>query len=202
MEAVVIGLTGGIACGKSSVARMLAAKGAAIIDADWEAKALMMTGGPTWTKVVAEFGREILRADGSIDSKVLGGIVFANPEKLAKLNALVHPDAIDRIRGKIKRLQAAGRWPAIVLDVPLLFEAGAEKLVDYSWAVTVSPPLQIERLLAREPMSIDQARQRVAAQMAPAEKAARADEVIDNSGSLEQTEMQVAALWQKYVAGK
>lgn len=202
MEAVVIGLTGGIACGKSAVAQLLAAKGAAVIDADREAKELMKRGSPTWEKLVAEFGREILQPDDSIDRKALGAIVFADEEKLARLNALVHPGTIEHIGQKIRRYKDSGKWPAIIVDAPLLFEAGAEQLVDYTWTVVAEPQVQIDRLLARDKISLAQAHQRLAAQLPQGVKAARADAVIENSGSRQNTRRQVAKLWREYVGRK
>lgn len=202
MEAVVIGLTGGIACGKSTIAEFLAAKGAIIINADQEAKELMKSGSPTCERLVAEFGGGILQPDCSIDSRALADMVFANKEKLARLNAIVHPDTIEHISEIIRRYRNLGQWPAIILDAPLLFEAGAEQLVDYTWAVIVEPQVQIDRLLARDGISLTQAQQRLAAQLPQGAKAARADAVIDNSGSRKNTNQQVAKLWQKFVVDR
>ena len=199
MEPVVIGLTGGIACGKSTVARILKSKDGIIIDADRESKQLMKAGSPIWTKLIAEFGREILNPDTSINRRRLGNMVFGDDYKLKKLNSIVHPGVIEQIAGKIRRYKEEGRWPAIVLDAPLLYEVGAEKLVDFTWVVAVDRQTQINRLLARDKITPEQASQRIEAQMPLEEKVARADAVIINTGSRRATREMVYDLWNQYV---
>lgn len=199
MEPVVIGLTGGIACGKSTVARILKSKNAIIIDADLESKKLMQTGSPIWTKLAAEFGREILNPDNTISRSRLGDMVFGDKDKLNKLNSIVHPGVIEHVADEIRRYKTLGRWPAIVLDAPLLFEAGAEKLVDFTWVVAVDRQTQINRLLARDKITHAQALQRIEAQMPLEEKVARADAVINNAGSRRATRELVNDLWNRYV---
>lgn len=199
MEPLVIGLTGGIASGKSSVAKILEDLGAVIIDADVEAKKAMQVGTPLWADVVAEFGREILNLDNSINRPYLGNIVFGDEEKLARLNAIVHPSIIEHIAGQIRSYKEQGCWPAIVLDAPVLFESGADMLVDCTWVVAVDRQTQIDRLLARDNIAMEQAIQRIESQMPLAEKVARADAVIDNSGSPEETREVVTELWKRYV---
>lgn len=197
MESVRIGLTGGIACGKSTVAELLQDLGAAVIDADLEAKLLMRPGLPVWSSLVHEFGSGILNFDQSINSRRLGNIVFADKQALAKLNALVHPQVLEVISGKIRGYQAEARWPAIVLDAALLFEAGADKLVDCIWVVSVNRQTQIQRLMERDKIEYCQALQRIEAQMPLADKIARADVVIDNTGTRRETWEQVLAIWQE-----
>lgn len=199
MEPVVIGLTGGIACGKSTVARILKSKNAIIIDADLESKKLMQTGSPIWTKLAAEFGREILNPDNTISRSRLGDMVFGDKDKLNKLNSIVHPGVIEHVADEIRRYKTLGRWPAIVLDAPLLFEAGAEKLVDFTWVVAVDRQTQINRLLARDKITHAQALQRIEAQMPLEEKVARADAVINNAGSRRAPRELVNDLWNRYV---
>ncbi len=199
MESVVIGLTGGIACGKSTVARILKGKNAKIIDADGEAKKLMKAGSPTWSKLVEEFGQDILKPDGAIDRRHLGNLVFGDGAKLARLNALTHPGVMAQIAAQIGRYKAAGRWPAIVLDAPLLYEVGAEKLVDFTWVVAVDRLTQVNRLLARDKITVEQAEQRIKAQIPLEEKIARADAVINNIGSRRTTREVVEELWNRYV---
>ncbi|HBI56936.1 MAG TPA: dephospho-CoA kinase [Firmicutes bacterium] len=196
---MVIGLTGGIACGKSTVARTLKSKDAIIIDADRESKQLMKAGSPIWTKLIAEFGREILNPDNTINRRRLGNMVFGDGYKLKKLNSIVHPGVIEQIAGKIRRYKEEGRWPAIVLDAPLLYEVGAEKLVDFTWVVAVDRQTQINRLLARDKITPEQASQRIEAQMPLEEKVARADAVINNTGSRRATREMVYDLWNQYV---
>jgi dephospho-CoA kinase len=199
VEPVVIGLTGGIACGKSTVARILKSKNAIIIDADLESKKLMQTGSPIWTKLAAEFGREILNPDNTISRSRLGDMVFGDKDKLNKLNSIVHPGVIEHVADEIRRYKTLGRWPAIVLDAPLLFEAGAEKLVDFTWVVAVDRQTQINRLLARDKITPEQAVQRIEAQMPLEKKVALADAVINNTGSRRATRALVNALWNQYV---
>jgi len=199
VEPVIIGLTGGIACGKSTVARTLKSKDAIIIDADRESKQLMKAGSPIWTKLIAEFGREILNPDNTINRRRLGNMVFGDGYKLKKLNSIVHPGVIEQIAGKIRRYKEEGRWPAIVLDAPLLYEVGAEKLVDFTWVVAVDRQTQINRLLARDKITPEQASQRIEAQMPLEEKVARADAVIINTGSRRATRELVNDLWNQYV---
>ncbi|HOB35170.1 MAG TPA: dephospho-CoA kinase [Bacillota bacterium] len=205
MEPVVIGLTGGIACGKSTVAKILKRLGAAVIDADREAKRLLTPHGPVWKKLVEQFGAEILNPDQSINRRRLGNMVFGNAQLLAKLNAITHPGVMELIARKIQRYKEGGRWPAIVLDAPLLYEAGADKLADVVWVVAVDRKTQIDRLMKRDNIGYEQALQRIEAQMPLEEKIARADAVIYNNGTRRQTRETVLQLWQQYVeksAGK
>ncbi len=199
MEPVVIGLTGGIASGKSFVAGILKSLGAIIIDADLEAKKAMDAGTPVWEAVVAEFGREILNEGNSINRPYLGDLVFGDEEKLARLNALVHPGLIEHIAEQIRRYKEQECWPAIVLDAPVLFESGAEKLVDYTWVVAVDRRTQINRLLARDNITPQQAIQRIESQMPLAEKVNLADAVVDNSRGRRETIEAVIELWNRYV---
>lgn len=199
MRAVVIGLTGGIACGKSTIAKILKRLGAVIIDADKEAKRLLNPNGSAWTALVKEFGAEILNPDQSINRRRLGNMVFGKEELLAKLNSITHPGVIKVISEKIQRYREESRWPAIVLDAPLLFEVGAEKLVDVVWVVSVDRKTQIDRLMNRDKIDHIQALQRIEAQMPLAEKEARADAVINNIGSRRETREAVLSLWQQYV---
>jgi dephospho-CoA kinase len=181
------------------VARTLKSKDAIIIDADRESKQLMKAGSPIWTKLIAEFGREILNPDNTINRRRLGNMVFGDGYKLKKLNSIVHPGVIEQIAGKIRRYKEEGRWPAIVLDAPLLYEVGAEKLVDFTWVVAVDRQTQINRLLARDKITPEQASQRIEAQMPLEEKVARADAVINNTGSRRATREMVYDLWNQYV---
>jgi len=198
MEPVVIGLTGGIACGKSTIAKILKRLGAIVIDADREAKRMLNPNSPTWKKLVNEFGQSILNPDQSINRRRLGNMVFGDTERLAKLNAITHPGVMDRISQQIHRYKA-GSWPAIVLDAPLLYESGAEKLVDVVWVVAVDRKTQIDRLINRDKMEYEQALQRIEAQMPLSEKVARADAVINNTGTRRETREIVLKLWHQFV---
>ena len=199
MEPVIIGLTGGIACGKTTIARILKRLGAIVIDADREAKRLIKPNSPAWQKLVKEFGQDILNPDQSINRRRLGNMVFGNEQLLAKLNAIVHPGVVAEIAEKIRSFKSAGHWPAIILDAPLLFEVGAETLVDVVWVVTVDSKTQIDRLINRDNMDYDNAVKRIEAQMSIEEKVSRADAVISNTGTRRATREHVLNLWQQYV---
>jgi dephospho-CoA kinase len=186
-----IGLTGNIATGKSTVGGMLAKLGARVIDADAIAHEVTAKGQPAWFSIVAEFGEGILRPDGEIDRLRLGALVFADPAALRRLEAIVHPAVLERIA----ELLAQAAEPVVVLDAIKLIESGVADLCDAVWVVTCSPEQQLARLRRTRGMSEAEARQRMAAQPPQAEKIARADVVIDNNGSLAATRRQVAQAW-------
>jgi dephospho-CoA kinase len=216
-----IGLTGNIACGKSSVVAMLRELGAAVIDADRVTHELQQPGQPVYDQIVAEFGPGILSAPGGpIDRRALGAIVFADQAALRRLEQIVHPavharlaswlDEITRQGGKDARRQGeAGTTnsslspslpvplsqPVAVIDAIKLLESGWRPLCDAIWVVTCAPEQQLARLVATRGMSEDEARTRIAAQPPQADKVAQADVVIDNSGTLEETRRQVVAAW-------
>ena len=200
-ESTVIGLTGGIACGKTTIARVLRRLGAVIIDADREAKRVIKPRSSAWDKLVRIHGREILNPDGSINRRRLGNKVFGDKEALAQLNNIVHPETMRVIKEKVKDFKNEQRWPAVVLDAPLLFEAGAETLVDVVWVVKVDSETQVNRLIDRDGMTQEQALKRIESQMPLEEKVARADAVIDNTGTRRETRERVMDLWHKYVSG-
>jgi dephospho-CoA kinase len=199
MEPVVIGLTGGIACGKTTIARILKRQGAIVIDADREAKRLIKPQSSAWQTLVKEFGTEILNPDQSINRRRLGNMVFGNQKLLAKLNGIIHPGVITEIAGKINRYKATGNWPAIILDAPLLYEVGADTLVDVVWVVAVDSKTQIDRLINRDKMDYENAVKRINAQMPIEQKISRADAVINNTGTRRATREHVMNLWNQYV---
>jgi dephospho-CoA kinase len=189
----VIGLTGNIATGKSLVGRILSRLGAEHIDADLVAHQVMAPGGPAWDKVVAAFGRQIIRPDGEIDRKKLGTIVFADPAALARLEAIVHPEVIAHTRRRITSSTAA----AVVVEAIKLIESGmVHQLVDTLWVVTAPREVQLARLMAYRGLSRAEANLRIDAQPPQAAKVAQADVVIDNGGSVEATVRQVEQAWQ------
>jgi dephospho-CoA kinase len=197
---LVIGLTGGIASGKSTVSARLAALGAAIVDADWIGHQVIAPDGAAYRPVVETFGDGILGPDRSIDRRKLGAQVFADPALLKRLNAISHPLMARRMEQEIARLRAlpAGRRPPlIVLDAAILLEAGWDRLCDAVWTVEAPPEIALRRLKARNGLSEPQARGRLEAQLSNAERAARAQRVIRNSGTLEALEQAVAALWRE-----
>ncbi|MEW6279412.1 MAG: dephospho-CoA kinase [Candidatus Eremiobacterota bacterium] len=188
-----LGLTGGIASGKSTVAERLRQHGAVLLDADQVSRDLTKPGSPVLAELAASFGAEILRPDGSLDRPRLGRIAFADPSNLARLNSITHPPIWKEIHHRLGELSRHN--PVVVLMAPLLLEHGGEGCVDQVWVVHVSPQAQLDRLVQRDGLSEQAARERVQAQMAPAERLKRADVVIDNSGPLQETLGQVDAAW-------
>ncbi|GAA2732007.1 dephospho-CoA kinase [Actinocorallia aurantiaca] len=192
MSALRVGLTGGIGSGKSEVSRRLAAAGAVLIDSDALAREVVEPGGEGLARIVEEFGEGVLTGEGTLNREKLGSIVFSDPEKLARLNAITHP----LIGARSAELQEAAPEDAvIVFDVPLLAENGLESL--YALVVVVDAPVetQLERLTSLRGMSEEEARKRIAAQATREQRLAIADRVIDNSGTLEELAGQVDRLW-------
>ncbi len=184
---IVAGLTGGIATGKSTVAAILKSAGALIIDADKIAHAVMKKGLPAWQKVVAHFGRAILMPNGEINRDLLGEIVFHNPEKKEVLNRIVHPFVRKETEKRLKQIEKDAPEAVVILDVPLLLEAGMDKGLSEVIVVYVSEHLQIARLRRRDNLSETDALARIRSQMPIDEKKKLASIVIDNSGDEEIT---------------
>jgi len=196
---VILGVTGNIASGKSTVCRELARRGAIVVDADQLAREVVEPGSPVLEQLVAAFGGDILNADGRLDRQCLGALVFSDPAARERLNAIIHP-AIATL--SVKRLQELRADAAlIVYEAPLLFEVGAQTRVDKVLVVTITPEVQLARLMARDDLDRQSARQRIAAQMPQEQKIARADYLIDNSASPEETMAQVEKLWPLLLAG-
>lgn len=191
----VIGLTGGIACGKSTVSKMLAELGAAIIDADMIAREVIKKGTPVWQKVKETFGEEYFRPDGEVDRQKLGELVFSSPEALRKLNSITHPAIQEHVLSEIERLKSMGGYKAVVVDAALLIEAGWCDMVDEVWLVIADREIQIERLMKRNGLTRQQALNRINSQMDQDIKKRYADRIIDNSNGLEYTRKQVERLW-------
>lgn len=183
----VIGLTGGIASGKSTVSKALADLGAIVIDGDQTAHRLMEPHQPVWEEIVGNFGRDILHPDLTIDRVKLGAIVFDDPEQMTILNKISRPRIVESIKNELQRLKITRPDAVLVLDVPLLYEARLDKLVDQVWVVWLDRETQIQRLQERNGFTRDEAEKRINSQMSLDEKAQRADVVIDNRGSLEET---------------
>lgn len=191
---LVIGLTGGIASGKSTVTRMLRELGAPVIDADAIVREVQEPGTPVTAAIAREFGPGVIRPDGSLDRAALGATVFADPARRKALEAIVHPAVLQRMAAEVERYRAERR-PAVVLDVPLLLEGGIERTVDRVWVVYIDRETQRARLMARDALSPAQAEQRIGAQMSLDEKRKRADLVIDNRGTEAETRRQVESAW-------
>jgi len=195
----IIGLTGSIASGKSAVSAILREIGAPVIDADAIVHELQRPGTEVTAAIAREFGPGVLRPDGSLDRAALGRIVFADADRRRTLELIVHPAVRAEIGRRIADLRREGR-PAVVLDIPLLYESGWERLVDEVWVVYVDRATQKARLMARNGLTPDEAEARIAAQADLEEKARRADRVIDNRGALAETRAQVLAAWQAVLA--
>ncbi len=193
---VLIGLTGNIACGKSTVARMLAEKGAYVIDADAIAHEVIRKGTPAYEEILRRFGADILGPDEEIDRRRLGEIVFRDPIALRDLEAIVHPAVLVEIQ---QRIQACPEAPAIVIEAIKLIESGFARACDTLWVVTCPESEQVRRLMKERGLTEEEARVRIRAQPPQEEKIRRADVVIDNSGDLEATRRQVEQAWRKWV---
>lgn len=193
----VLGLTGGIATGKSVVAGFFRELGAAVVDADRLAHEVTDPGQPALEEIVRAFGPGVLTADGRLDRAALGRLVFADVGARRRLEAIVHPRVRERLREAVDRLKGAGP-PLIVLEIPLLFETGEEllPLLDRVLVVTAPEAVQLRRLQERNRLSEAEARARMAAQMPLSEKVRRADYVVENGGALEETRRQVVRVWE------
>ena len=190
-----VGLTGGIASGKTTVCRLLEAKGCTIIDADVVAHRLLLRGQPGYEPVLKAFGRGILGDAGEIDRSKLGAEVFGDRSKLEQLNRLLHPEVIRTIGEKLAALRQIGEVRVIV-DASLMIESGFHRNFQRLVLVTCTMEQQAERLMTRNGLSQEQARHRIALQMPLEEKRAFATDIIDNSGTPERTRMQVDALFE------
>ena len=195
----VVGLTGGIGSGKSTVAGMFRALGATLIDADRLARAAVEAGEPAFEAIVARFGPGIVGPDGRLDRRALGRRVFQDEAERRALNAIVHPEVRRRTLEALAAAREAG-VKLVIHDVPLLFENGLDRTVDATVVVHVSPETQRARIRARDPLDDDEIEARIAAQIPLDEKADRADHVIDNEGPLEATRRQVEALYARWTS--
>ena len=192
----VIGLTGGIAAGKSTVAKLLGERGAAVIDADRLGHRAYARGQPAFAKVVAAFGEGVLAADGEIDRRALGRKVFGDAAERKRLTDIVWPEIRALARAELALARAAGR-PVAVLEAAGLLEAGWQDEVDEVWAVTVPPPVAVARATARDGVDEAAARARIDAQLPSAEREAAAQVVIDNTGPRERLAALVDEHWRR-----
>jgi dephospho-CoA kinase len=188
----VIGLTGGIAAGKSTVSEALDAAGAVVIDADKVGHEAYQPGTDTYRALVEAFGAEIVAADGQIDRRRLGGIVFADPAQRQRLQEIVWPRMKEMMRGRLAELKANGTGVAVI-EAAVLLEAGWQDLVDEVWVVQVPEEVAQARLMARNGFSAEEAQSRIRAQLSNEERARHAQVVIDNSGDIESARRQVTA---------
>lgn len=194
---MIIGLTGGISSGKSTVAKMFAELGIPVVDADRIAREVVEPGEEAYEKIVVHFGADILNEDRTINRKKLGAIIFNNEEERKVLNSIVHPAVRKKMLEQKERYLQEG-YEHVVLDIPLLFENKLTHFVDKTLLVYVDEDVQLARLMARDKLTKEEAQSRIKAQMPLIEKKKLSDEVIDNNESLEKTEQQLRDILKKW----
>lgn len=195
----IIGLTGSIACGKSTVAAALKDMGAAIVDGDQLSRQVTAPGGCALPGIRQTFGDGVFFPDGTLDRRALGSLVFGDDAAREKLNAIIHPLVFDLTRQQIRQAQQAGA-EVCILDVPLLFETGMDSLCDRVWCVWLPQETQLQRLMARDGFTQAEALARLRSQLSADEKAARSQIVIDTSGSMDYTKSKLPALFAQELA--
>lgn len=186
----IIGLTGGIATGKSTVSKMFQEKGIPVLDADIIAHEVMRKGTPVFKQIVETFGESVVLPNGELDRRKLGEIVFNDSYLREQLNRIVHPAVKDVMLERIRRIDP--QVPLVILDVPLLFESGFDSICEQTIVVYTDEKTQLERLKHRNRLSTEDALKRIHAQMPLAEKIKRADVIIDNSRTIDETQKQVS----------
>jgi len=189
---LLVGLTGGLGSGKSTVARMLAERGAVVVDADELARRALDPGSSGYEKVLRSFGDEVLAPGGTIDRDALASEVFSDPEKRRTLESITHPEVFRLLAGEVETLRDTDA--IVVFDAPLIVETGFADACDVVVAIAIDPELQFARVRDRGMEETD-ARARLAAQVSPEERESRADEVLRNDGSLDELEARVDHLW-------
>ena len=192
----VIGLTGGIGSGKSTVAQFLAELGAVILDTDRVGHEVLKPDTEAWREVVAAFGRQILTPGGDVNRKKLGEVVFGNPESLVRLNQIVHPQIGKVVKAQLEEYRRQG-VRVVVLEIPLLVETGGTSLVDEVWVTIASESAVLRRLKERSELSRQQSLARIRSQISNEERVKHADVVIKNDGSLDELKAKVKKLWQR-----
>ena len=199
---MIVGLTGGIVGGKSTVASMLRDLGAKIVDADELGHSVMLPYRPAWKKIIRLFGKDILQNNLNIDREKLGKIVFTNQTLLKKLNEITHPEIIKLIKKEINlvRNKTHNQEKILIIDAALIYEAKMDRLMDKIIVVYINEDEQIKRLIKRNNLSKEEALQRIKSQMPMKEKVKMADYVIDNSNSLDKTKKQVEKIWKNLVS--
>jgi dephospho-CoA kinase len=192
-----IGLTGGIATGKSTVAKLLTERGAILIDLDGIAREVVEPGQPSLSAIAERFGQAVLREDGSLDRKKLGMIVFADPAERKALEAIIHPAIRSVMKERMVYHESNTPKKLVVVDVPLLYESRLESFFEQIMVVYVPRVAQMQRLLTRDKLTVEEAQKRLEAQMDIEAKKLRADVLIDNSGNLADTEQQIERFWRE-----
>ena len=195
----VIGLTGGIASGKSAVASILSEFGATIIDADKVAKELVEPGQSAWHDIHKAFGNDILLADGSLNRQQLGELIFNDPIKRQILNSIIHPKVIEECQKRLEHYKEIGK-KAVILEVPLLIETGMDTMVDEVWLIAVDVQTQVDRLIKRDGLLRGQALKRIESQMPLEEKIPKADIIIDGQLNINEVRSYLKILWNNALA--
>lgn len=194
----IIALTGGIACGKSTLAEMLRELGAPVVDADEVSRSLTAPGGKALPAIRKAFGSEVFQNDQTLNRAALAARVFQDPEQLRKLNAVTHPLIIERMQSEIERCRKSGA-PVVVLDVPLLFETGLDRLADETVCVSAPLPVQLKRLMTRNGLTEEQAMRRIQSQMPLCEKEKLADRTISTDCPLEELRARMGRLYRQWL---
>lgn len=194
--AMLIGLTGGIATGKSTVANMIQSLGIPVVDADQVARDVVEPGQPAWQKIKEQFGEGVFQPDGRLNRPKLAEIIFNDEKERERLNNIMHPQIRQEMERRTK--EALREHEVVVLDIPLLFESGRHYTVDKVLVVYVPEQIQLERLMERDQIDEAYARQKIASQMSIEEKKKRADAYIDNSGTREETKQQLLAILKQW----
>jgi dephospho-CoA kinase len=194
---MIIGLTGSIASGKSTVSNMLKEKGYPIVDADKIARQVVEPGTPVIKEIAEHFGAEVLNEDGSLNREKLGERIFKSEEERKKLNSIIHPAIRNEMIRQKEQWISKGAG-TVILDIPLLFESKLQSFVEKIIVVSVTPEIQKQRLIARNELNEQEAADRINSQLLMVEKEAGADAVIDNNGTIEETKMQVETLLDKW----
>lgn len=194
---MIIGLTGSIASGKSTVAKIIGELGFPVVDADVVARIVVEPNQPALHEIAAEFGEDIIRKDGSMDRQKVGEIIFNDAEKRQKLNNIIHP-AIRKEMAKQRDKWLSSGFNTVFMDIPLLFESAQGRTVDKILVVSVSPEIQLQRLMARNNLDASQAQARISSQLPLSEKEKGADAVIFNDGTVEETRRQLEKILKEW----
>lgn len=193
----IVGLTGGIGCGKSTVGAMLAEFGAVVIDTDRVAREVVAPGSETLREIVQFFGDGVLQPDGSLDRKKLGALVFADEAKRKMLNQITHPAIKRAVQKKLAQIEQGDPEAVVVIEAPLLIEASMTEMVDEVWLVTVDPETQVRRVMERDGLSRETAMQRIRSQLPSAVQAAYCDVVISTGQSLNEVRREIEKQWRR-----
>lgn len=198
----VIGLTGGIGAGKSTVSSYLREKGYLILDADQIAHDITAKGSPVLIRIAEAFGADMIREDGNLDRKKLAAVVFSDKQKKLLLEEITTRQVVEIIAEKVEELRKNGKYDIIFVDAPLLFEAGVDAMTDFVWMVTAADDVRISRVMERDNISREDVLRRIANQMSNEEKIRRSNEVIDNSHGKDELYRQIELLLTKYVESR